>query len=180
LVLEGGERMNKKVVVIAVALMTIAMLATPVMAEPTKGQKVTAEMYVLGFSQVPGEDYSIKVNEGGIQIERNLIVTYDPILLIIDGGAPLVGTVVSNVDIISNFDKKTAVGHMDAVMLFSTPEGGFRGEWQTYQEGMFTPDWTLSIHCVLQGFGAFEGQTLCLSRTGPYPGAPSTGYLLKP
>ncbi len=171
--------MNRKILGIAIFLLAVAILAIPVMAEPTEGQKVTAEMYVLGFSQVPSEDYRIKVNNGGIQIERNLIVTYDPILLIIDGGVPLVGTVVSNVNIISDLDRKTAVGHMDSVMSFSTPEGGFRGNLQTTQEEMFTPDWTLRMHCVLQGFGAFEGQTLCLSRAGPYPGAPSTGYLLK-
>ena len=173
--------MNKKVLGIAVFLLAAAMLATPVLANPTKGQKVTAEMYVLGFSEDrTGEDYSINITNGGIYIERNIIVTYVPIYLIIDGGAPLVGTVVSNVDMIGNLDKKTAVGHMDAVISFSTPEGGFRGNIQTAQEEIFTPDWTLRMHSVLQGFGAFEGQTLCLSRTGPYPGAPSTGYLLKP
>jgi hypothetical protein len=172
--------MNKKILGIAFALMFVAMMVAPVIAEPTRGQKVTAEMYVLGFSQVPGEDYSINANNGGIRTERNLIVTYDPILLIIDGGAPLMGTVVSNVDTISNLDKKTAVGHMDAVMSFLTSEGGFRGNIQTTQEEMFTPDWTLRMHCVLQGFGAYEGQTLYLNRTGPYPGPPSTGYLLKP
>ena len=173
--------MNKKVLGIAVFLLAAAMLVTPVLAEPTRGQKVTAEMYVLGFSEDrTAEDYSINVNNGGIQIERNIIVTYVPIYLIIDGGAPWIGTVVSNVDMIGNLDKKTAVGHMDAVMTFSTPEDGFRGNIQTAQEEMFTADWTLRMHCVLQGFGAFEGQTLYLNRTGPYPGAPSKGYLLKP
>ena len=177
--MEGGERMKKKIMGVFVFMLAIVMSITPVIAEPMKGQKVTAEMYVLGYSIVPGEEYSIELNNGGIQIERNLIVTYNPILLIIDGGVPLVGTLVSNVDTISNLDKETAVGHCDSVMSFSTAEGEFRGNYQTKQTEMFTPDWTLRMHCVLQGFGAFEGQTLQLSRTGPYPGAPSTGYLLK-
>jgi hypothetical protein len=177
--LEGGERMKKKIMGVFVFMLAIVMLVTPVMAEPTKGQKVTAEMSVLGYSMVPGEDYSFEVNNGGILIERNLIVTYN-LKLIIDGGDPLFGTLVSNVDTISNLDKETAVGHCDSVMSFSTAEGEFRGNYQTKQTEMFTPDWTLRMHCVLQGFGAFEGQTLQLSRTGPYPGAPSTGYLLKP
>lgn len=34
------------------------------------------------------------------------------------------------------------------------------------------------IHCVLQGFGSFEGQTLKLSYDGPYHGGDLTGFLL--
>ena len=179
--------MKKKISAIFVTLLVIAMLATTfvgsVIAEPTKGQKVPVEMYILGWSTAPGEGYSIETNNGGIQIERNLIVTYAPIVLVIDGGAPLVGTVVNNVDTISNLDKKTAVGLYDSVMSFSTPEGGFKGNMQANHKDMLTPEWTLKWHFVLQGYDAFEGQTLQMSREGPYPsppGTPVTGYLLKP
>lgn len=34
------------------------------------------------------------------------------------------------------------------------------------------------IHCVLQGFGAFKGQTLMLSYEGPYHGGDLEGFLL--
>ena len=35
-----------------------------------------------------------------------------------------------------------------------------------------------TIHCVLQGFGTFEGQTLMLSYDGPVHGGDLTGFLL--
>jgi hypothetical protein len=54
--LEGGERMNKKVVVIAVVLMAVAMLATPVMAAPP-----TRGTFLQGLVEVtvtPGESFT--------------------------------------------------------------------------------------------------------------------------
>jgi hypothetical protein len=174
---------NKKVLGIAVLLLAVAMLATPVLAKPTKGQKVPVEWYILGFSSEPGEGYSIKTFDCGIQIRRNLIVTFDPILLVIDGSStPLVGTVVNNVDGISNPAEGTALDVYKMDMSFSTG-GGFKGYSLAIHKEMFTPDWTLKWDIVLQGYGEFEGQTLWMSREGPYPsppGTPVTGYLLKP
>ena len=80
--------MNKKVLGIAVVLMAVAMLATPVMAEPTKGQKVPVRFRAVGYYSYEGEDYSDYTNNGGIRIRKNLIVVYDPLELIFRDGDP--------------------------------------------------------------------------------------------
>ena len=153
------------------------------MAEPTKGQKVPVRFRAVGYYSYEGEDYSDYTNNGGIRIRRNQIVVYDPLhLIFLDGGPTLVGKATINVDSISNLDKKTQIAHYDAVVLFETPEGegGFRGKMQAHHENIGTPERTLDWHFVLQGFGAFEGQTLQIRLNGPYPGSQATGYLLKP
>jgi hypothetical protein len=173
--------MNKKVLGIVVFLLAAAMLAIPVMAEPAKGQKVPVRFRPLGYYSYEGEDYSDYTTNGGIQIRKNLIVVYDPLQLIfLDGGPTLGGNATITVDSISNLDKNTQIAHYNAVVLFETPEGGFKGEMQAHHKNMRTSEWTLDWHFVLQGFGAFEGQTLQIRLNGPYPGTPATGYLLKP
>jgi hypothetical protein len=172
--------MNKKIFGATIIFIIVATLATPVMAEPTEGQKVSVRLRVIGYYSYEGEDYSDYTNDGGIQITKNLIVVYDPLQLVIDGGPTLVGNAISNVDSIKNLDEKTEIAHYDTVMLFETSEGGFKGEMQAHHKNIHTPEWTLNWHFVLQGFGAFEGQTLQISLNGPYPGSPATGYLLKP
>jgi hypothetical protein len=172
--------MNKKIFGATIIFIIVATLATPVMAEPTEGQKVSVRLRVLGYYSYEGEDYSDYTNDGGIQITKNLIVVYDPLQLVIDGGPTLVGNATINVDSISNLDKNTQIAHYDAVVLFETPKGGFKGEMLAYHKNMRTSEWTLDWHFVLQGFGAFEGQTLQIRLNGPYPGTPATGYLLKP
>ena len=166
-----------------VSILAVAMLATPAMAEPTKGQKVPVRFRAVGYYSYEGEDYSDYTNNGGIRIRKNLIVVYDPLeLIFLDGGPTLVGIATINVDSTSNLDKGTQIAHYDAVVLFETPEGegGFKGEMLAHHKNMRTPEWTLDWHFVLQGFGAFEGQTLQIRLNGPYPGSQALGYLLKP
>ena len=174
--------MKKKVVVIAVALMTIAMLAVPVMAEPTKGQKVPAKMYILGFYSEEGEGYSARTTNGGIVIVNNNIVVYDPILLFIgDNPVPLTGKVVSYVHSVDNTKQLSVVIQYDTDMSFSTSEGGFKGKMYARLTDMYTPDWYIKWNIVLHGYGAFEGQILQMSTASPYPNpVPASGYLLKP
>ena len=172
--------MKKKILVVFVSMLVISMFVIPVMAEPTKGQKVSVRLRVLGYYSYEGEDYRDYTNNGGIRIRKNLMVVYDPLQLVFDDGSTLVGSAISNVDSISNLDKKTQVAHYDTVWSFVTPEGGFKGEMLAHHKNMRTPEWTLDWHFVLQGFGAFEGQTLQIRLNGPYPGSPATGYLLKP
>jgi hypothetical protein len=173
--------MNKKIFGATIIFIIAATLAAPVIAEPTKGQKVSVRFRAVGYYSYEGEDYSDYTNNGGTQIRKNLIVVYDPLeLIFLDGGPTLVGNATINVDSTSNLDKNTQVAHYDAVVLFETPEGGFKGEMLAHHKNMRTPEWTLDWHFVLQGFGAFEGQTLQIRLNGPYPGSLATGYLLKP
>lgn len=173
--------MNKKIFGATIIFIIVATLATPVMAEPTKGQKVPVRFRAVGYYSYEGEDYSDYTNNGGIRIRKNQIVVYDPLeLIFLDGGPTLVGNATINVDSVSNLDKMTQVAHYDAVVLFETPEGGFKGEMLAHHKNMHTSEWTLDWHFVLQGFGAFEGQTLQIRLNGPYPGSQAIGYLFKP
>jgi hypothetical protein len=178
--LEGGEKMNMKIFGIIMTLIIGAILVTPVFAEPTKGQKVPVRFRAMGYYSYEGDDYSDYTNNGNIRIRKNLIVVYDPLWLVFENGSYLVGSAINNVDSIMNLDEKTEVSHYDSIVSFETPEGGFKGEMQAHHKNFHTPDWTLDWHFVLQGFGAFEGQTLQIRLNGPYPGTPATGYLLKP
>lgn len=174
--------MNKKVLGVAVLLLAVAMLATPVMAWPTRRQKVPVECYILGYTSEPGEGYFEKTFDCGIRLRLNLIVTYDPIHLVIDGSPYIVGKCANNVDDISNSAEGWSVAVYKMDMSFSTG-GGFKGYSLARHEQMFTADWTLNWDIVLQGYGTFVGQTLYMSREGHYPSAPGTplrGYLLKP
>ena len=112
-----------------------------------------------------------------ISIKWKLIVLC---VLLVSLPVILVGNATINVDSISNLEKNTQIAHYDAVVLFETPEGGFKGEMLAHHKNMHTSEWTLDWHFVLQGFGAFEGQTLQIRLNGPYPGSLATGYLLKP
>ena len=172
--------MNKKVLGVVVALLTLAMLATPVLALPTQGLKLPARMLILGLEITPVAD---RTTNGGILIISET-VTYPLILLIVDGEAPLAGTVVSFVNSVDNTNKFKKVAQYDLVMSFAAPEGGFEGNAEARLTSMYSPDWMLYIHCVLQGFGYFEGQTLQLSYNGPLTFDPVagawTGYILKP
>jgi hypothetical protein len=172
--------MNKKIFGITTIFIIAAILATSVFAEPTKGQKVPVRLRVLGYYSYEGEDYSDYTNNGGIRIRKNLIVVYDPLKLVFEDGSALVGSAISNVDGVRNLNTDEGIDHYDTLWSFETPEGGFKGEMQAHHKNMRTAEWTLNWHFVLQGFGAFEGQTLQISLNGPYPGSPATGYLLKP
>ena len=173
--------MNKKVLGIVVFLLAVAMLATPVMANPTKGQKVPVEMRILGFYSEPGEGFSSRTTNGGIKIVKNSIVVYDPILLFIVEDLPLTGTVVSNTHSEENTNQQNIVIQYDTVMYFSTPEGGFKGKMFARLTGLLTPDWYIKWNIELHGYGAFEGQTLLMSTSSPYPNpVPASGYLLIP
>jgi len=146
------------------------------MAAPTKSQKVPVEMWVMGYSVGQGADYRIWfLCDGTIMQERNAIVTYDPILLLVDGSLTLFGSAVSVVDSMYNSHKGIGVNRYDTTWYFDG--GGFKGRMQA-----ITTDFGSQVqgHCLLQGFGAFERQTLSLSYDGPIMSLdPWTGYLLK-
>jgi len=173
--------LNRKFLVMAVAFMAVAMLAVPVMAEPTKGQKVPASIIVVGSEpEVPGESW---VTNGGILQARNGEHIIYNILTI---GNQQYDVYSSNVqDMTLNFKTGMGVIHYDAVWYIPEEgsDSGFKGNVEAkisdfdYLSGTFN---RLTVHCVTQGFGDFEGQTVMLSYDGP-PGVGVvwTGYCLK-
>lgn len=166
--------MNRKfLVVMVVALMTAAVLVTPVMAEPTKGQKVPATATAIPLGS---EDPEYWRTNGDIGQARGGEQTLRMILNI--GGAPKPPVLVTVVfDEMINF--KTDMFVRRYTTLDSGLDSGFAGNIQfkiyNYYAGV---DVHYDIHCVLQGFGDFEGQTLMLSYEGSMP-LVWTGYCLK-
>jgi hypothetical protein len=171
------------VVILALALL-ITFAALPVMAKPTKGQKVPLKEYITGLLGVvpPAREW---VTKGGIYQMRGeqefLTVKFvigDPAYATYDFDHTIVGY--------GSWNTKTGVfvGHYDCVWtLVGGASSGFSGnmEMKLYDFNPFagTASWW-SAHEVAQGFGDFAGQTLMLSMNGPFDmTAPWTGYLLK-
>ena len=165
--------MNRKFLFMALAFMAAAVLATPVLAEPTAGQKVPATaMAIPSDSEVP----EYWQTNGDIGQARGGEETY--LLILNIGGNPITPELVTLVfDEMINFKTDMFVRHYTTLDLGA--DNGFAGNIQlkiyNYYAGV---DVHYDIHCVLQGFGDFEGQTLMLSYEGPMP-LVWTGYCLK-
>jgi hypothetical protein len=171
------------VVILALALL-ITFAAVPVMAGPTKGQKVPVKEYITDLVGVvpPPREW---VTKGGIAQMRGeqefLTVKFvigDPPYATYDFDHTIVGD--------GSWNSKTGVfvGHFDCVWtLVGDGSSGFSGnmEMRAYDFNPYADTWSSwSTHEVAQGFGDFAGQTLMLSIHGPYDMyAPWTGYLLK-
>ena len=175
----------KRVKKVAVAILVFALLmvfaAVPVMAEPTKGLKVTASFAVKPWTLVVRDlGYSWFTKSGVLQ-GRGHTETYSA-LLVIDGN-PSNAFYIAVEDTNWNPQTKTVVMRANDV-LYIPSEGspnGFSGNTEmtfyNWDWGTFT--WTSQkYHSVWQGFGSFAGQTLMLSYEGPTSPV-STGYCLK-
>lgn len=170
--------MNKRFSITILVLLAVIMMINPVMAHRPKKQKIPAQMWVKGFSTAEGEGYCLWETRNGIIIEKNLIVTYDPILLIVDGNLP--GIAVSNTFRIANTNKGKSIIFYDTVWSFPVTGREFKGKMFAKLSDLDTASPMLDVTCVLRGSGAFEGQTLKLSLEGPlYAPLPWTGNLFK-
>jgi hypothetical protein len=175
----------------AVVILTLALLmmfaATPVMAEPTKGQKVPLKEYITGSNGIvpPTREW---ITKGGIFQMRGEQELFTVEFVIANPYATynFSHTIVGY----GSWNTKTLVfvGHYDCVWtLVGDDSSGFSGnmELRAYNFNLDTVTGTASwsswsTHEVAQGFGYFAGQTLMLSINGLYvPTAPWTGYLLK-
>ena len=166
--------MNKKVLVILIALMAATILVVPVMAEPTKGLKVPASL--IPGPQVGGAPPEKRwTTDGDIQQIRGREVDYFPITLTIENDVYTDGYSYNYVN--SMFNLKTMMVNTRGLAVWTFEGiGGFEGNLEMKLSAI---DGWYSIHCVLFGFGDFEGQTLMLSYDGPPVGAVWTGYCLK-
>ena len=164
--------MSRKIFVTAIVFLVVALLATPVMAEPTNGQKVPAMATFIPWDEEVPEYWS---TNGDVGQGRGGQETY---LLILNIGGSITSEFVTVVfDEMINF--KTDMFVRRYTTLDSGLDSGFAGNIQfkmyNYYAGV---DVHYDINCVLQGFGDFEGQTLMLSYEGSMP-LTWTGYCLK-
>lgn len=172
--------MNKKVLGIAVVLLAVAMLATPVMADPTKGQKVPATLRFGDSSTEPGT-----AKPAGNTMHGQTTVTWE-IAIDIDGVPTHTGTAFAE-----RYSVQVAVeGKMTNIILkevytieINEEDGGFVGSVQILMRifpGM-PPSIFGKAHALLVGYGAFEGQTLNVGHPwDSFSGIAWDGYLLKP
>jgi hypothetical protein len=165
--------MNKKVLAIPIALVFVAMLVIPVIAEPTKGQKVPASL--IPGPQVGGAPPEKQwETNGGIGQGRGREVDYFPITLTIGNDVYTDGYSYNYGN--QMFNSKTMILNSRGLAIWTFEGiGGFEGNLEMKLSAI---DGYYSIHGVLFGFGDFEGQKLMLSYEGPPVGAVWTGYCL--
>lgn len=177
--------MNKKVLMIALALMTLSILATPfsatVKADKTDGQWVPLSSIITGPPSIlPGE---IRVTDGRIIQIRGQQLSFTALTTI--GGTIYPVYVHAVFD--ATFNSKTGVFNtrIDNVWYIGSQgsPNGFAGNTESKYFGVTTlppatsASW-LTEHLLLQGFGRFEGQTIIASYDGPPPFSTLTGYCL--
>lgn len=156
------------------------MMVVPVIAEPTKGQKVPV---TLKFTPIPSEATlgEFNLNNGNIGQRRGSSANYT-VELSIDGAVPIVGKSVAErpISVYNVIKHQSLAIHEIHVMYFSTEEGGFEGNaLLQFTEYVSLSDYHIKAHGTFQGTGAFEEQTIVVSYEGPQGGT-WTGYLLKP
>jgi len=171
---------KKTVLMIFVALTAAAMLATPVLAAPTNGQKVPI---IIKFTSpqtiVKGESWT---TNGGVIQRRDFVVGFN-VELDVEGESPIFGSAVVERDVgMANVPKnEMLLWHEEYVISFPTEGGGFEGTLvEHYTDFVSMSSYDLDIHFVLLGTGAFERQTINAWRTGPAGPGGAIGYLLKP
>jgi hypothetical protein len=174
--------MKKKIIVVFVALMAVAMLATPLVGTVMAKEKVNAKFLVTGQDLVFGD---IWTTNGGIQQQKGNTPTYYGNLIIGDASYPSVIVCTSSATL--NTETGYFVGYYDSV-CYVTEEGsdsGFKGimigkMYDLGTTGGPLPFSRIIIHGTLQGFGDFEGQTLKLSVDGDFLAYFTwTGYCIK-
>jgi hypothetical protein len=169
-------------VILALALL-MTLVAVPVIAEPIKGQKVEAKTWQTGFPVLLPPLPEWWIAEGGIKQTRGMRQKFTN-KLVIGTDPPLDVYALTVSDSTLNTKTDIAVMRMDAVWYIPSigSPNGFSGNVETklydFVDGAPPTFSSQSVHCVLQGFGTFAGQTLMLSYEGPPTGA-WTGYCLK-
>ncbi len=194
---KGGETVNKKVLVLAFSLLMLVFAVAPVIADPTKGQKVPAEQYPGSSVTTPTvcprngvtypytgtfrlvDDGVLHTYDSGNVLKTKLVIHYDTGVVTLDGLS------FNNYDRLWKFAENLvstgsdAVYHYDAIWWFPTVEGGFEGNINLQITDYNGPNVNIKTNCLLQGYGSFEGQTVQLSIDAPM-NIVWNGYLLKP
>jgi hypothetical protein len=177
--------MNKKVLGVFVSLLAVAMLATPVKAEPTQGQKVAV---TLSFVGVTGPPEIVDTMDSG-PVSHRLVHTTWVVVLEIENGPTFSGTAFDErtIVIVPQKDGTKQITKSHYEFSFPSEGGGFEGNTLLILDGFTGPPPPLwekgKAYSLFQGTGAFEGQTLNFRHTwSPYVAGPIVwdGYLLKP
>jgi hypothetical protein len=171
--------MNKKILGVFVGLLAVAMLATPVIAKPTQGQKVAVTLTFTGQVSEP-----IEVRDTGVVEHRHGHVNWTLILAIQDGPTYM-GEAIDTERYVLTVPQENGnkiVFREIYEMWFPSAGGGFVGMASIMMDGVGNPPVVGKAHALLHGTGAFEGQTLNVGhhRALFSPPIQWDGYLLKP
>lgn len=168
--------MNKKILMVAVALMAVVMLATPVFADPTQGQKAAITINWTRTNRITVDEWW----SSDLVRHRHMHVWWD-VELIIDGGPPLPGTGYTERDAVRVTQKDGFNNVLHDYYVLTFDGGGFEGNALIMVQNQGTPDFRGRAHGLFMGTGDFEGQTINAGH-GWVPAGPPvwTGYLLKP
>lgn len=170
--------MNRKILVLAVALMATAMLATAVMAAPAtkiEGVTVTSEV-----TQAYDPGYPRDVGDGSVRLANG--TSTGNVTVNIPGQDPLVGVwdgkFVNNAMI--SDDPADSEALITAALVWTFTEGTFEGVIQRTITGYPPSNSSIFMdHLILYGTGNFSGQILSLSYEGTPP-VTEEGYLIIP
>jgi hypothetical protein len=178
----GGEKMNKKILGVLVALLAVALLTVPVMgAKATKIEGVTVITENAGA--VPYEGYPRWVSDGTISHGRGGTNPDATVTLIIPGVGTYVGAWDSEWISSANWKKDPVEIVITSIHTMTFEEGTFEGVNQRRITGPpLAPNSILEDHSVLQGIGIFKGWTLKISYEGTVEDLQfgSEGYLIIP
>jgi hypothetical protein len=177
--------MNKKILGVIVFALTVAMLATPVLAEPTKGQKAAITIEWAITSGGP----TLPPKETGNVTHTTIALTWD-VTLLIDGVPTYSGTATTErkqliAPAARAGDREFRLLNDYYVLTFDGYSGTFEGN------ALLQTDWSPEgnayrysrlCHALLQGTGVFEGQTINAKHDWRANNLPIVwpGYLLKP
>jgi hypothetical protein len=179
----GGENLNKKILVIPVLLLTLALFSIPVMCAPARKIDVTATLLLTTT-----EGVGRYVDHGILQFRESTVE--GSAILTLPGQTPIEGTYFGELNGRIKLDHPApgpwfeAEGLMSGKTELSFPGGTFVGIRNFKTIGFPPPVMSyMDTRMVLHGTGDFKGQTLILSFEGdpPIP-APFDveGYLIMP
>jgi len=186
--------MKKKILVLLVSVLTVVMLAFPVMGKPTNGQKAAVTITMVGALDNPIILSAIPTGSAvHIQITGHYYVTIE-----IEGGSTLEGeaSVDRKLLVVPQLnragDEKWMFTDYYVITIDTVDEEpvasprGFEGNGRVMIEGATTEvlaPWVQGrSNALFHGTGAFEGQTLNFNTNWrPFGGGIVwDGYLLKP
>ena len=168
--------MKNRILVIAVLLLTFALLSIPVMAEPAikiEGVTVTASV-----TQTMDPGYPRFVSHGTISHGKGTSV--GTVTVNIPGKTPLNG--IWNGEFVSNghWKEDPDVLNIRGKLVWTFTGGTFEGVVQRKITGLpISGSSYFKDNAVLRGTGDFQGQTLKLTFEG-YPPVIQAGYIIIP
>jgi hypothetical protein len=151
--------MKKKILGIAIVVLSAVILATPAYAGPENGQKVPIVMHWAQLTATPAGPPKVT---GNVMHNHGLVnwsvsVDVDGVLGAWTGFA---NNTIRKTLLVNQTDGFMVTFHETYDMKFEGYDGGFKGSAMILMKYVYTPDAMGKAHGLLRGYGDFEGQTI--------------------